>query len=77
MSAMDVDDTVPEHVLESLSSLESALDDLKVYLQPLLAQPLASVAEQAAPMEKAKLNAALAYALDSLYFGNTAGFSDE
>jgi hypothetical protein len=61
---------LPAEVQDSLDTLRDALAELETQVdQVAQLPPLREIAERAAPMENAQLHTALAYTLDSLYFG--------
>ncbi len=66
------DMSVPPEAEAALSNLQQHLDDLHQHLA-LLQQlpPLKDIATKLSPMECAQLHVALAYTLDTLYFGAT------
>ncbi len=58
---------------DSLDTLRAALAALETQVDQVAhLPPLREIAERAAPMENAQLHTALAYTLDSLYFGARA-----
>jgi hypothetical protein len=70
MSAAPPSSALPAEVQDSLDTLRAALAELEAQVdQVAQLPPLREVAERAAPMETAQLHTALAYTLDSLYFG--------
>lgn len=59
---------LPGEVQSALDSCETSLAALEDILAPLLSTPWDVLTAQLDPLEKAKLNLMMAYAVDSLYF---------
>lgn len=57
--------------VEQLAALQSSLDQLETMLAPLLHTPLNALTQQLQPLQAAKLQAALAYATNALFFSTT------
>lgn len=54
--------------IDQLGALQSSLAQLETLLSPLLHTPLQSLTQQLPPLQAAKLQAALAYATNALFF---------
>jgi len=58
-----------ENLQGKLGEFEKSLDEFNLFLEDLFKQKsLDTIEEQISPLESAKLNSALAYSLNSLYF---------
>lgn len=64
--------TLPQDVRGSLDALGSQLRDIETLLAGALATPLNAQQETLPPLEQAKLNVTLAYAINALFFGARA-----
>lgn len=60
-----------EQAIEQLGALQSSLTQLETLLSPLLHTPLQSLTQQLPPLQAAKLQAALAYATNALFFSQS------
>lgn len=70
----NMDTSLPAHLAASLLTMDTSLDALEAALAPFLSQPLSSAAiARLPPLDKARLNASLAYCSGSLMFCACAG----
>ncbi|KAJ1677085.1 hypothetical protein EV182_006912 [Spiromyces aspiralis] len=53
---------------DTISQLESAIDNIEEVLAPLLAQPLPDTLAKLDPLERCKLQAFIAYSINTLFF---------
>jgi exosome complex protein LRP1 len=63
-----VEEGLPQDVKDTLKGFTESLDALEEVLGPLLNTPWDVLTSRLEPLEKAKLNLMIAYAVESLYF---------
>ncbi len=59
---------LPEEVTSSISSMETALENIEAQLQPLLEFDLEGNQESLSAVENARLRVVLGYAINALYY---------
>ena len=65
---MGGDDNVPDEVKKALDNFDKALDNIEKVVKPFVKNPVKDVIPKLEPLENAKLNVAISYSLNSLFY---------
>eukprot|EP01027_Heterolobosea_sp_BB2_P010913 GEZU01015943.1.p1 GENE.GEZU01015943.1~~GEZU01015943.1.p1 ORF type:complete len:213 (+),score=75.60 GEZU01015943.1:166-804(+) len=59
---------LPSEIKQEVTQFEAAVSDIEAHLKPLFAMNLAQASEDMGPIDRAKLNLAMAYTVNTLFF---------
>jgi exosome complex protein LRP1 len=63
-----MDDELPKEITQSLQDLDATITSLEKILEPFFKENLADIMQRLSPLEAAKLNICMAYAVNTLYY---------